>query len=91
VSALPETSADAQFPASEMPSEAVTRHLSLMEDWIEGRRSFTNQFIGMTGDRAVELAQCAVADAQEVVKHAAAVQAYASLMGSGYTFTRDGN
>lgn len=47
-------------------------HLDEMNLWATGKRSFTN----LIPDQGV----VAIMDAQEVVKHSAAVQAYASLV-----------
>jgi hypothetical protein len=46
-----------------------------MLEWVDGRRSTWNQFCGLTGNRAEEIAQCAIADAHEVVKLSAAIVA----------------
>jgi len=50
-------------------------HLSEMKDWIEGRRSWTN--LGPHEPYTPDV--IAAMDAQEVVKHAAAAQAYGAL------------
>lgn len=48
-----------------------------MLDWVAGRRSHLNEYVQVeTGyDRQQTLAYCAIADAQEVVKLSAAIQA----------------
>jgi len=50
-----------------------------MTEWVEGRRSWTNTIRSTTGDPAWETALIAQADAAEVVKLSAAIQAEAAL------------
>lgn len=52
--------------------EAMHRHLSEMEAWASGRKSWTN----MVPDQSA----VAVMDAQEVVKHGEAARTYAVLL-----------
>lgn len=42
--------------------------LALALDWAEGRRSWTNQIVGLGPDRATELVRVAQAAAAEVAK-----------------------
>ncbi len=51
------------------------RHLESMQDWLEGRRSWINYGPNEPYTPAV----IAVMDTQEVIKHAAAAQAYGVL------------
>lgn len=46
-----------------------------MMAWATGAKSNLNTFIGLNGDRAWELAMCAVADAAEVEKWSHVVRA----------------
>jgi hypothetical protein len=80
-----EPSEDVVTTAQVTPAEAIEYHLAQMEDWIAGRRSTLNTYIGLTGDRAADLARCEEADAACVGKHAEAVRAYAALVGTGCT------
>ena len=48
-----------------------------MEDWVEGRRSWTNTLPDTT---AAGHAAAAVMDAQEVIKRSTAIQAYVALL-----------
>lgn len=64
-----------------VPGNAEKRdeHLARMQAWATAAMSYTNTFVGLTGDRAQELAMCEVADAAAVQKHAAAAMAYGFL------------
>lgn len=53
----------------------VTKLRDLMMQWARGERSHWNEFNRIAGDPATVVAMCAVADAQEVVKLSAAIQA----------------
>ena len=59
--------------------DALDRHMALMLDWAEGRRSHINTILGMSDDRPGEIAAIARADAAEVEKHASVVRALAAL------------
>lgn len=50
-----------------------------MTEWVEGRRSHTNLIRGTTDNPATETAMIAQADAAEVQKLSAAIQAEATL------------
>ena len=55
-----------------------------MDDWVTGRRSRWNTFCSGSPERRTEqMAHCAIADAQEVVRLSAAIQAYAALRSAG--------
>ena len=58
---------------------AILTLCDLMMQWVRGERSHWNDFAGMDGDHATVRAMCAVADAQEVVKLSAAIQALAAV------------
>ena len=60
-------------------AEKRDEQLARMQAWKTGAMSHANTFIGLTGDRAQELAMCAVADAAEVQKHAMAAMAFGFL------------
>ena len=55
-----------------------------MDDWVQGRRSWTNTIKGTT---IVDHTAAAVLDAQEVAKRSSAIQAYAVL--NAYESRRD--
>jgi hypothetical protein len=54
----------------------LSAHLAMMQDWAEGRRSWTN--LGPHEPYTPDV--IAIMDTQEVAKHSAAVQAYAALL-----------
>lgn len=56
--------------------ESLRHHLAELDAWTNGSRSWTN--LGPDAPYTPDV--IAVMDAQEVVKHSAAVQAYASLV-----------
>ena len=54
----------------------LSAHLAMMQDWAEGRRSWTN--LGPNDPYTPDVV--AIMDTQEVAKHAAVVMAYSSLL-----------
>lgn len=60
--------------------ERLDRHLAEVEAWTNGSRSWTN--LGWDPPYTPDV--IAVMDAQEVVKHSAAAQAYAAALGAHF-------
>lgn len=73
--------------AERTPIDMIQHHLSEMNDWIEGKRSWCN--LGWNEPYTPDV--IAAMDAAEVQKHAAAVTAYASLVGLGMTVEGPGD
>jgi len=62
-----------ELRSGEHLTERLDHHLRELEAWASGARSWTNTY-------HPDAALVAVLDAQEVVKHSAAVQAYAVMI-----------
>ena len=74
-----EVDADMNATQENAGAEQLAHHTAEMLDWASGRKSYNNTFIGLHGDRSWELAMCAAADAAEVAKHSAVVQALSNV------------
>lgn len=57
----------------------IDRLTDEMREWVSGLRSHWNTFAELGPDRSTTMANCAIADAQEVVALSAAIQALVAI------------